>query len=105
MGPSCARVGSPSDSLSLLLSPCSGRNPAGDGRQVDHGHADDVNVARKVLVVDDDELVIEVVGAVLMERGLEVVTHDAGFGLAKAVWTHRPDLIVGAGGRRGRPSV
>lgn len=47
-----------------------------------------------VLVVDDDELVGEMMRAVLERAGMRVIVHNSGFGLAIAVREHRPDLVV-----------
>lgn len=49
---------------------------------------------RKVLVVDDDELVLTVVGALLDKHGIDSAFHDSGFGLASAVRSEKPDVIV-----------
>lgn len=47
-----------------------------------------------ILLVDDDELVAEMLRAVLERAGMRVLVHDSGFGLALAVREHRPDLVV-----------
>lgn len=47
-----------------------------------------------ILVVDDDELVGDVLRAVLVRAGFSVVIHTSGFGLSIAVRQHRPALVV-----------
>ncbi|MBK8234223.1 MAG: response regulator [Deltaproteobacteria bacterium] len=47
-----------------------------------------------ILVVDDDELVADLLRAVLERAGMRVVVHTSGFGLAVAVRKHRPALVV-----------
>lgn len=47
-----------------------------------------------ILVVDDDHLTREVVVATLTRAGHVVHTHDSGFGLAIAVHTCRPDVVL-----------
>ncbi|MBX7083564.1 MAG: response regulator [Nannocystaceae bacterium] len=47
-----------------------------------------------ILVDDDDDLVADLLRAVLERAGMQVVVHTSGFGLALAVKQHRPDLVV-----------
>ncbi|MDO8962873.1 MAG: response regulator [Coriobacteriia bacterium] len=50
--------------------------------------------AKKILVIDDEPMVVKMVSDVLISRGLEVITAPEGYeGLLKAISEH-PDLIL-----------
>jgi DNA-binding response OmpR family regulator len=48
----------------------------------------------KVLVVDDDEDVLEVVTYILKSQGFEVCTHTTGLKVAEVVEKQKPNLIL-----------
>jgi response regulator NasT len=48
----------------------------------------------RVLLVDDDEAVLQGIGALLRRAGYEVQTHNSGFGLAMAIRTFRPAVVL-----------
>lgn len=49
---------------------------------------------RKIMIVDDSEMILEMVKCILEEAGYEVVTRDSPFGTAVAASTEKPDLIL-----------
>lgn len=49
---------------------------------------------RKIMVVDDSEVVRETVRLALEEQGYEVVTRDGPFGFSRALLDERPDLVL-----------
>lgn len=49
---------------------------------------------RKILLVDDSEIVRETVRLTLGEQGYEVVTLDGPFGFSRALLDERPDLVL-----------
>lgn len=51
-------------------------------------------MAHKILVVDDDNALREMVGIVLESEGFEVCFHDAGSGALDAYKTQEPDLVL-----------
>lgn len=51
-------------------------------------------MAHKILVVDDDNALREMVGIVLESEGFEVCFHDAGAGALEAFKTEEPDLVL-----------
>jgi two-component system response regulator MtrA len=51
-------------------------------------------MAHKILVVDDDNALREMVGIVLESEGFEVCFHDAGTGALDAFKTEEPDLVL-----------
>ena len=48
----------------------------------------------KIMIVDDDPLILRVLSRMLEVAGYEAVTHDSGFGLSGAVRQHQPDLLL-----------
>ena len=51
-------------------------------------------MAHKILVVDDDNALREMVGIVLEAEGFEVSYHDAGSGALEAFKSGEPDLVL-----------
>lgn len=51
-------------------------------------------MAHKILVVDDDNALREMVGIVLESEGFDVCFHDAGSGALEAFKTEEPDLVL-----------
>ena len=51
-------------------------------------------MAHKILVVDDDNALREMVGIVLESEGFELCFHDAGNGALEAFKTEEPDLVL-----------
>lgn len=51
-------------------------------------------MAHKILVVDDDNALREMVGIVLESEGFELCFHDAGTGALEAFKTEEPDLVL-----------
>ncbi|MFM6971531.1 MAG: MtrAB system response regulator MtrA [Rhodoluna sp.] len=51
-------------------------------------------MAHKILVVDDDNALREMVGIVLAAEGFEVSNHDAGTGALEAFKSFEPDLVL-----------
>ena len=49
---------------------------------------------KKVLVVDDDQNVLEVVKFILTSYGFEVRTHSTGLNVPEVVLDYQPDLIL-----------
>ena len=49
---------------------------------------------KKVLLVDDDDVILKAISVKLMARGFEVVTAPDGSSAVSKVRTHRPDLIL-----------
>ena len=49
---------------------------------------------RRVLVVDDDPSVCRALTVTLRRAGYEAARHDSGFGLAVAIRSFEPDLII-----------
>ena len=50
--------------------------------------------ARKVLVVDDDPVVLEMVRDALEELDYEVYTHSSAFGTSAELMKYQPDLLI-----------
>lgn len=50
--------------------------------------------ATKILLVDDEVLVLRAVSRELSRVGFEVVTHEGGFGFIEAVRQHMPDVVL-----------
>jgi two-component system response regulator MtrA len=51
-------------------------------------------MAQKILVIDDDNALREMVGIVLEAEGFEVSYHDAGFGAIEVFKSTAPDLVL-----------
>ncbi len=51
-------------------------------------------MAHKILVIDDDNALREMVGIVLESEGFDVSYHDAGSGALEAFKTSAPDLVL-----------
>jgi DNA-binding response OmpR family regulator len=49
---------------------------------------------KKVLVVDDDENILEVIKIILTSSGFEVRTHSTGLNVPEVVLDFEPDLIL-----------
>lgn len=49
---------------------------------------------KKVLVVDDDQHVLEVVKFILVSYGFDVHTHATGLKVVEVVFDYQPDLIL-----------
>jgi CheY-like chemotaxis protein len=49
---------------------------------------------RKILLVDDSEIVREVVREILEGGGYEVATHGSAFGFSSVLMRQRPDLVL-----------
>src|SRR5438105_318288 len=49
---------------------------------------------QKVLIVDDDSVVLFVVQAWLQSAGFEVLTHDSPFGTASLIRRERPAILL-----------
>jgi CheY-like chemotaxis protein len=49
---------------------------------------------RKIMLVDDSEIVRDMVRLTLGEHGYEVVTLDGPFGFSRALLDERPDLVL-----------
>jgi DNA-binding response OmpR family regulator len=49
---------------------------------------------KKVLVVDDDQNILEVVKFILTSYGFEVHTHSSGYNVVEVVLDYEPDLII-----------
>jgi CheY-like chemotaxis protein len=48
----------------------------------------------RILIIDDDEVVLATTGALLEAAGYEVATHAGAFGATSAIRERRPDLIL-----------
>jgi len=48
----------------------------------------------RVLVVDDDPITLDILGAVLSEAGFEVGLHNTPFGTAQIMRRDRPDVVL-----------
>lgn len=53
-----------------------------------------VNGAKKILVIDDETTILEVVKIILKHSGYEVFTHRDGKNIAEFVGRYNPDLIL-----------
>jgi DNA-binding response OmpR family regulator len=53
-----------------------------------------MTAGRKILVIDDDALLLETASQLLRQRGFQVATHQDSFNRLNAVRTCRPDLIL-----------
>ncbi len=49
---------------------------------------------KKILVIDDDKDILDVVEILLTMRGYEVLTHDTGFDVVDMVKKYDPDLLI-----------
>ena len=49
---------------------------------------------KKILVIDDDNSILEVVELILTSRGYEVKTHATGYDVPNIVNTYNPDLVL-----------
>ncbi len=49
---------------------------------------------KKILVVDDDHSILEVVELILTSNGFDVKTHTSGYNVPHIVRNYRPDLIL-----------
>jgi two-component system, OmpR family, alkaline phosphatase synthesis response regulator PhoP len=49
---------------------------------------------KKILIVDDDPDIVEVVGLILKRNGFTVYTHNSGLGVPEMVKKIAPDLIL-----------
>ena len=49
---------------------------------------------RKVLIADDDPIVIERTGGLLRELGCDVISHYDGLGLSALILRERPDVVL-----------
>jgi DNA-binding response OmpR family regulator len=49
---------------------------------------------KKILVVDDDHNILEVVKSILISYGFEVHTHSTGLNVPEVVSDYQPDLIL-----------
>lgn len=49
---------------------------------------------KKILVVDDDKDIAEVVKMILISHGFDVLTHNTGFNVPDIVKEYKPDLIL-----------
>jgi DNA-binding response OmpR family regulator len=62
-------------------------------------------MGQKILVLDDDADILEVISYILIDKGYEVSTLESGENLFNCVWHFQPDLIlmdVMLGGMDGR---
>jgi len=50
--------------------------------------------SRKILVIDDSEVVLEATKAALSAGGFEVITRDTPFGSGAAILREQPDLVL-----------
>jgi CheY-like chemotaxis protein len=51
-------------------------------------------MAKKILIVDDNEFIIEVMTYILNNKGYEVIALDNGHGVINHIKTNNPDLII-----------
>lgn len=51
-------------------------------------------MSKKILIVDDDELMIEVMTYILMNNGYEVISLSSGSEVFNNIKTNHPDLII-----------
>jgi CheY-like chemotaxis protein len=51
-------------------------------------------MAKKILIVDDNEFMMEVMTFILMNKGYEVMALDNGENVLNSVSTNRPDLVI-----------
>jgi CheY-like chemotaxis protein len=51
-------------------------------------------VPGRVLLVDDDATTLLIMSAALRKAGYDVQTHDSGFGLAVAIRSYQPDIVL-----------
>ncbi|MEO6330610.1 MAG: response regulator [Ginsengibacter sp.] len=49
---------------------------------------------KKILVVDDDQDILEIVELILLKNGYNVKTHTTGVGLDEVTKYYKPDLIL-----------
>jgi DNA-binding response OmpR family regulator len=59
---------------------------------------------KKVLIVDDEKDILEVVQYILIQKGFTVFTHTSGLQVSEAVQFYHPDLIlldIGLPGKQG----
>ena len=49
---------------------------------------------KKILIVDDDEGILEIVGHILTSYGFDVKTHSTGFNVPDVVLYYHPNLIL-----------
>lgn len=49
---------------------------------------------KKILIIDDSELVLEIYSDLLKSRGFDVVTRNTPFGTAAAISSERPHLVL-----------
>ena len=49
---------------------------------------------KKVMIVDDSEMILEMVKCILEDAGYDVVTRSSPFGTAAAVSIEKPDLLL-----------
>ena len=49
---------------------------------------------KKILIVDDDEGILDIVSRILTSYGFEVKTHSTGFNVPGIVLYYHPDLIL-----------
>ena len=51
-------------------------------------------MVKKILVVDDDTDILEIVDIILNSKGYQVVTHTTGLKVPEIVITYNPDLVL-----------
>jgi DNA-binding response OmpR family regulator len=53
-----------------------------------------MDLQKKILIVDDEKDILEVVQYILIQRGFTVFTHTSGLQVSEAVQFYHPDLIL-----------
>lgn len=53
-----------------------------------------MSAKRKILVIDDSELALDIARSILEAAGFEVVTRDTPFGSGAMILRERPDLVL-----------
>lgn len=51
-------------------------------------------MAKRILLVDDSEFIIEIMAHILTDQGYEVITHNCGSEVANIVKHQQPDLLI-----------
>ncbi|MDA8424191.1 MAG: response regulator [Nitrospiraceae bacterium] len=53
-----------------------------------------MQVKKKILVVDDDEMLLDVAKELLADERYEIITHHEGIGVMNLVYQLQPDLVL-----------
>ena len=51
-------------------------------------------IAKKILLVDDDEAILHVVTHILVSKGFHLQTHSTGLNVSNIVSSYNPDLVL-----------